>query len=162
MEWGTALKSGAVAGAIYGVFGGAIGLAYLLVMRDEVMQMLQSALSAQGDIPIPVESIYNITLFTSIPSGIIGGILAGLAFGIIFMLLKGEWPGKTPRLQGLFLALVLFVCLGVGEMFSPGNVVGPFFMMRFSFLPSIPFSFVAFLFFGYLTGMFWERFEKKR
>ncbi len=161
MEWKLGLKSGAVAGAIYGVLAGIIGLVYLIVMKEEVIQRIQAAIPSDVNIPISMEQLYTITLISSFPSGIVMGVIVGMVFGIIFLLLHDEWPGKTPRRQGLFLALFLFLFFGIAEMFSPENAAGGFFMLRFSYLPLIPFSFAAFLFFGYCLGMFWERFEKK-
>jgi hypothetical protein len=161
MEWGLALKSGAVAGAIYGFFAGIIGSVYMLAMREESIAKIQAAIPSGYDIPISMEDLYNISLMASIPSGIIMGAIIGLVFGVVFMVMKEDLIGKNLRIRGVCLSVLLFVALGVWELLQPENIIGALLLLRFSPLPLVPFSFAAFLALGYLQGMFWERFEKK-
>jgi hypothetical protein len=162
MKWVHALKSGAVAGAIYGVFAGIIGMVYLIVMKEQAIQKIQAAIPREANIPMSIDQIYSITMISSLPSAVIFGLIVGAVFGVMFGLMREELLGKNEKFKGLFLALLLLICLVVVEVFSPENMIGGFFMLRFSYLPLAPFSAAAFLVFGYLTGMFWERFEKKK
>jgi hypothetical protein len=162
MRWKLGLKSGAVAGAVYGAIAAIIGIIYMVVMREEVIQRIQAAIPSGTNIPISTEQLYTISLVFSLPSGIIMGVITGMVFGLVFLLMREELLGKNDRKKGFFLALLLLVCLALAEVFVPENAVGAFFMLRFSYLPLAPISAGAFLFLGYLTGMFFERFEKRK
>jgi vacuolar-type H+-ATPase subunit I/STV1 len=162
MKWGLALKSGAVAGAVYGVLAGIVGLAYMVAMKEEVIARMQAAIPQGVSIPMSMEDLYNISLAASVPSSMIMGVIVGMVFGIVFMLMKDELLGKNLRFRGMFLSVFLFAALGIWEIFYPENLIGGLLMLRFSPWPLIPCSFAAFLVLGYLQGMFWERFEKKK
>jgi thiamine transporter ThiT len=161
MEWKHGLKSGAVAGVIYGVFAGIINVVYMTAMREEIIERIQAAMPQGMSIPISIDQLYTITLISAFPSGIVMAVIVGMVFGVIFMLLREELLGNTPKKRGIFLSIILFAFFGLAEMFSAENAVGAFFMLRFSPWYLIPASFGAFLLLGYLTGMFWERFGKK-
>lgn len=161
MEWKKGLKTGAVAGVFYGIFAGIVNVVYMILMKDEVIAMIQAAIPQGISIPISMEDLYTISLISSLPSSILVGMFAGMAFGAIFLLLKGELIGKSSKFKGVFLALLLFIALGLSEMVEPGNAVGAFFQLRLSYLPLVPLSFAAFLSLGYFYGLFWDRFKKK-
>lgn len=161
MDWKLGFKSGAVAGAIYGVFVGIINVIYMVVAKEEVIQTMQAALSGV-EIPISMDQLYTISMISTVPSSAVMGVISGLVFGTVFLLLKDEMIGKGLKKKGLFFAVLLFICLGVAELYKAGNLAGAIFMLRFSYLPLVPLSFAAFLAFGYFLGMFWERFEKRK
>ena len=160
MEWKHGLKSGAVAGIIYGVFAGIINVVFMTAMRDEIIGRIQAAIPQGTSIPISMDQLYTITLIAAFPSALVMAVIVGMVYGVIFMVLREELMGKTARMKGIFLSIILFAFFGLAEMFSAENAVGAFFMLRFTPWYLIPASFVAFLILGYLTGMFWERFGK--
>ena len=162
MEWKHGLKSGAVAGVFYGILAGIVTVLFMMLTRETVMQRLQAVLSQNAQIPMSAEQLYDITLIASFPSSVIGGVLVGAIFGVIFVLMKNELIGKNAKIQGISLAILLFIALGVAELLGPENAIGAFFMIRFSSLPLVPLSFGALIGLGYFMGVFWERFEEKR
>jgi hypothetical protein len=162
MEWKHGLKSGAVAGVFYGILAGVVTVLFMILNKEKVMQGIQAVLSQNAQIPIPAEQLYSITLIASLPSSVIGGLLVGAIFGAIFVLMKNELIGKNAKIQGISLAILLFIALGVAELLGPENAIGAFFMIRFSSLPLVPLSFGAFLCLGYFMGVFWDRFGESR
>lgn len=157
MDWKRGLKSGAVAGIIYGVPAGGISALYMVLFKEKVIAMIQAAISGQG-IPISAEQLYNISLFSSFITSIFVGLIAGMVFGAVFTFMREELMGRNERMQGLFLSILLFACFGIAEIFFPENAIGAFMLLRLSHILLIPLSFGAFLLLGYLTGMFWVRF----
>lgn len=162
MEWKHGIKSGAVAGVFYGIIAGIVTVLYMLLNREMIIQRLQAVLSSNANIPISTDQLYDITLIASLPSSVIGGVLVGVIFGVIYVLMKKELIGKDAKKQGISLAILLFIALGVAEMVGPENAIGAFFMIRFSSLPLVPLSFGAFICLGYLMGVFWDRFGEAR
>jgi hypothetical protein len=160
MEWKHGIKSGAVAGVFYGILAGIVTVLFMILDKENIIQRIQAVISSNANIPISTEQLYNITLIASFPSSIIGGVLVGMIFGVIFVLMKKELIGKNSKMQGITLAILLFIALGVAELAGPQNAVGGFFMIRFTSLPLVPLSFGAFLALGYFMGVFWDRFEK--
>ncbi len=160
MEWKQGIKSGAVAGVFYGILAGIVTVLYMIIDKENIIQSIQAVISANANIPISTEQLYNISLIASFPSSIIGGVLVGMVFGVIYVLTKSELIGKNAKIQGVSLAILLFIALGVAELMGPGNAIGGFFMIRFSSLLLVPPSFGAFMVLGYLMGVFWDRFEK--
>lgn len=161
MEWKHGIKSGAVAGVFYGIIAGIVTVLYMLLNKEMLIERLQAVLSSNANIPISTDQLYNITLIASFPSSIIGGVLVGMIFGVIYVLMK-ELIGKDAKKQGISLAILLFIALGVAEMVGPENAIGAFFMIRFSSLPLVPLSFGAFICLGYFMGVFWDRFGDKK
>ncbi|MBN2331016.1 MAG: hypothetical protein JXC85_04310 [Candidatus Aenigmarchaeota archaeon] len=161
MEWKHGIKSGAAAGVFYGILAGIVTVLYMVLEKEKIVQMLQSVLSSNANIPISTEQLYSITLISSFPSAIFGGVLTGIVFGVIYVLMKDQMIGKSPKMRGISLAILLFMALGVAELFGPENAIGAFFMLRFSTPVLIPLSFGAFLALGYFMGMFWDRFGEK-
>lgn len=161
MEWGTGLKSGAASGAIYGVIAGILGYIYMLTMKEDVIARIQAAIPQGVSIPMSMDDLYNISLIAAVPSTIISGVILGLILGVVFMLMKEELMGKNLRLKGVFLTGFILVVAVVWELLYPQNLFGGFLLLRFSPIFIAPLSAIAFLAFGYLLGMFCERFEKK-
>lgn len=162
MEWKHGIKSGAVAGVFYGIIAGVITVIYMVLEKEKIMDMLQSVLSSNANIPISADQLYTISLISSFPSAVVGGVLAGMVFGVIYVLMKKELLGKNAKMQGVSLAVLLFIALGVAELLGPENAIGAFFMLRFSNILLIPLCFGAILALGYFTGIFWDRFGEKR
>ena len=162
MEWKHGVKSGAVAGVFYGIIAGIVTVLYMILNKEMLIERLQAVLSSNVNIPISTDQLYNITLISSFPSSIIGGVLVGMIFGVIYVLMKKELIGKDAKKQGISLAIILFIALGVAEMVGPENAIGAFFMIRFSSLLLVPLSFGAFIGLGYFMGVFWDRFGDKK
>lgn len=161
MEWKLGLKTGAVAGIVFGFIGVIINLLYMIAMKDEFVARIQSSLGGQS-IPISMDDLYNISLVFTVPSSIFMGIIAGMFFGIIFMLVRTELHGKNDKFKGLTLAILVIIAIVISEMAVPENILGSFFMFRSAFLLSVPLSIISTLLLGYLFGFFLMKFEKKK
>jgi hypothetical protein len=161
MDWGHGAKSGAVAGVFYGIVSGVIGMAYMFLMKEEVMARMQAALPSGVDIGIPMDTLYQISLMSAIPSGAIMGVIVGVIFGILFAATREELFGEKETIRGLSLAIIVFAGLGLAHMVFPNNIAGSIFLVNFTSLYVLPFSAAAMLLLGYMTGIFWVRFGEK-
>jgi hypothetical protein len=162
MDWGHGAKSGAVAGVVYGILSGIIGMAFMMSMKEEVMATMQAAIPSGVNIGMSMDTLYQISLMSVIPSSAIMGVIAGVIFGILFAGTREELAGEKETIRGVSLALILFAGLGLAHMVFPNNIAGSLFLLNFTTLYVLPFSAAAFLLMGYLTGMFWVRFSEKK
>lgn len=160
MKWGLGLKTGVVAGAIYGLLNGFVALAITIVMREELIKQIQAQFARLPyDIPITAEQIYPITVAMSIPGSIMGGLIVGAILGIVFLILYGELMGKDSKRKGLCFSILLIIGTGLAEIAFPGSGL-PLIMIQTSYLVFTPVNILFFLVFGYLLGKFYDRFKK--
>ncbi len=162
MDWGHGAKSGAVAGVVYGILSGIIGIAYMLSMKEEVMAKMQAAIPSGVNIGISMDTLYQISLISVIPSSAIMGVISGVIFGILFAGTREELFGEKETVRGISLAVIVFAGLGLAHMIFPNNIAGSLFLLNFTSLYLLPFSAAAMLLMGYLTGRFWVRFGKNQ
>jgi hypothetical protein len=151
-------KAGVVAGLIYGILSGIAGLIYLIVMKDDVISKISASLPS--NVPITAEQVYPLALGMSIPSSVIWGLIFGAIFGIFFAVIHEEWIGKNSRIKGLTLTLVILVLLAIGDILAPGNAAAGIFLIQMNWLPAAVLTSIFFLVFGYLLGMFFDRFGR--
>lgn len=162
MEWGRIFKTGAVAGAIYGVLNIAVVVLSFVFFREQIKELIQSAIppSLQANLPMGIDQLVDISMFTSAPGSVVGGIITGVITCFIFALIYNELIGKDSKRKGVFLCVLLLVAVALGELAYPG-VVGGIFMIQTRFILLAPLSAVLFLVFGYLLGNFYDKFEQR-
>ena len=160
MEWGRIFKTGAVSGAIYGVLNIAVVVLSFVFFREQMKELIQRAITPdiQARLPITIDQIVDMSMFSSIPGSIIGGVITGIIVCFIFALMYNELLGKDSKRKGIFLCVLLLVAVALGELAYPG-VVGGIFMIQTGFIMLAPLSVVFFLVFGYLLGKFYDKFE---
>ena len=143
-DFGRGVKAGACAGIIYGI----ISPIFLLISGG--YNYLYSTPSGNFLIMIWVFS----TLLTLLYS-IIYGIICGIIFGLIYAAVYDKIPGTSSTVKGIILSLLFWL------IFS-------FFILWFVFSPigrstifsnTIITSLLVYLVFGFLVGMFWDRFK---
>ncbi|NIO20663.1 MAG: hypothetical protein GTN76_07970 [Candidatus Aenigmarchaeota archaeon] len=160
MKWKPGLKTGVVAGAVYGFLTGIVALAITIVMKDDIIKQIQAQFaSVPYDIPITAEQVYPITVAMSIPGAIMSGLIVGAILGIIFMILHGELLGKNSKRKGLCFVILLIIGTGIAELAFPGSGL-PLVMVQTTFIMFTPLNILFFLAFGYLLGRFYDRFNK--
>jgi len=160
MKWGLGLKTGVVAGAIYGLLSGIVTLAITIVMREDIINQIQAQFARlPQDIPITAEQIYPITVVMSIPGSVIGGVIVGAILGIVFLVLYGELLGKNSKRKGLCFAILLIIGTGLAELAFPKSGL-PLIMIQTTYIMFTPVNILFFLVFGYLLGKFYDRFKK--
>ncbi len=162
MDWGRIFKTGAVAGAIYGVLNIAVVVLSFVFFREQIKELIQSAIppDLQSSIPMSIDQLVDISMFSSVPSSIVGGIIPGIIVCFIFALMYNELLGKDSKRKGIFLCFLLLIGIGLGELAYPG-VIGGIFMVQTRYILLTPLSVVFFLVFGYLLGNFYDKFEQK-
>lgn len=160
MNWGRILKTGVVAGLVYGFLQGTVALLSYVFYREEIVKIITSSIPRNVNIPMTAEELADIGMISAIPDSLIGGIISGIIFAFIFALMYGELMGNRPETKGLFLSVLLAVAVGLGELAYPG-VLGGIFLVTTRFLMLAPLSFVFFIVLGYLSGMFYRRFGEE-
>lgn len=154
-------KAGVVAGAIYGVLAGIVGIIYLIAKKDEIIAMLNGQLSSLGvNVPMTAEQLYPMTIIGAPINAIISGLIIGAVLGVVFSLLREELIGKNNRIRGVCFSVLILIALGIGELAAPNLSMG-FILINTGFLPSAVLGVIFFLAFGYLLGMFYDRFKPK-
>ncbi len=156
MNLGHVIKTGAVSGLIYGILQGGVSLLSYIFYREQIIEMIQK--SIPSNIPISIEQIVNIGMVMSMPSSAIAGIFVGILTSVIFSLIHRELMGKNSKVKGVFLCVLISVAVIIGEFIQP-NVTSGLFMIHTRFPVLAPLSFACFLIFGYLLGMFYDRFR---
>jgi hypothetical protein len=73
-------------------------------------------------------------------------------------MMYSELIGKNSKRKGLFLAILLLMGIILGELALQG-VVGGLFLFQTRFIMLTPLNAVFFLVFGYVIGMFYDKFE---
>ena len=160
MEWGHILKTGAVSGAIYGVLQGIASILSYVFYRGEIIKLIQSSLPKNVEIPMTTEQLADMGMMFAIPGAIIGGLIAGIIFTFIFAIMFNELIGKTSAKKGLLLSVLLTVAIALGEITYQG-VLGGIFLVTTRFIMIAPLSFAFFIALGYITGMFYDKFDEK-
>lgn len=158
MEWGRLFKTGLVSGIIYGVLQGIVSMLSYVFYREQIIETIRAALPSNVEIPMTMEQLADIGMMFAIPGSIVGGIIAGLVFAFIFSVLYGELVGKDSKRKGLFLSILLLIAIVLGELAYRG-VLGGLFLFQTSFVMITPLNAVFFIVLGYLTGMFYDKFE---
>lgn len=158
MDWGRFLKTGVVAGIIYGILQGIVTMLSYVFYREQIIEIIRSSIPSNIEIPMTMEQLADIGMMTAIPGSIIGGIIAGLIFAFIFSLMYSELIGKNSKRKGLFLAILLLIGIIIGELALQG-VVGGLFLFQTKFIMLTPLNAVFFLVFGYVIGIFYDKFE---
>ena len=162
MEWGRIFKTGAVAGAIYGAMNIIVVMLSFAFYRDDIKKLIESSIPSayKSQIPMTMDQLVDISMYTSVPGSIVGGIIAGIIVCFIFALMYGELMGKDSKRKGLFLTILLTIAIVLGELAYPG-ILGGIFAVNTRFLMIAPISIALFIIFGYILGNFWERFGEK-
>ena len=160
MDWGRFLKTGLVSGIIYGILQGIVSTLSYVFYREEIIALIRSSLPSNIEIPMSMEQLADIGMMFAIPGSIIGGIIAGLVFAFIFSVMYNELLGKDSKRKGLFLSLLLLVAIVLGELAFQG-VLGGLFLFQTRFIMLTPLNAIFFLVLGYMTGIFYDRFENK-
>ena len=161
MDKGRVAKAGAVAGVIYGFLSAIAGIIYMVVMREEVISTIRTALSAYGDLPITAEDVYPMSLVGAIPGGLINGLIVGVILAFVFAIIYKELIGKNSMIKGLCFSILILIAVGLGEMAAPGLSAG-IILLNSRFLPSLALGVLFFLAYGYLLGMFYDRFGQHK
>ena len=161
MKWNLALKSGAVAGAIYGLLSGFVALAVAILNKDQIIEQIQAQFANIPNVPVTAEDVYPLTLAAAVPGAIFSGLIIGIVLGVVFMLLREDLLGKNSAMKGVCLSGLLLIGLGIGEAISPGTSLA-FVMVQTSFILLTPVNVVLFLLFGFMLGKFHDRFESKK
>jgi hypothetical protein len=162
VERSACAKGGLAAGAIYGLLTGIVSTAYIVLMKEQVIAQIRIALaSVPGGVPITAEDIYPITLISAIPSALIYGVILGAILGMVFSFFYAELMGKNSRMKGLLFSILIIVALAIGEAAAPNHSLG-IIMVNTNFLPLAPVGVALFLLFGFLNGVFYDRFSCKK
>ncbi len=157
MDKGRIAKAGAVAGVIYGFLTAIAGMVYMVMMREEVISSIRTALSGYGNLPITAEDIYPMALMGAIPGGLINGLIVGIILAFVFAVLYNELIGKNSMIKGLCFSVLILIAVGIGEMAAPRLSAG-LILLNSNFLPSLALGVIFFLAYGYLLGMFYDKF----
>ena len=157
MDWGRILKTGAVAGIIYGFLQGIVSLLSYVFYREEIIKMITSSIPKNVNIPMSVEELADIGMISTIPGSLVGGIVTGIIFAFIFRLMYKELIGSKDETKGLFLSVLLAAGVGLGELAYPG-VLGGIFLINTHFVMLLPLNFAFMLVLGYSSGMFYKKF----
>jgi hypothetical protein len=160
MDWGRLFKTGAVAGVIYGILQGIVATFSYVFYREQIIEIIRSAIPSNAQIPMTMEQLADMGMMFAIPGSIFGGIIAGIIVAFIFSVLYEELMGRDSKKKGIFLAFLLLICIGLGELAYAG-VLSAMFMVQTKFIMLAPLSAIFFLALGYLTGMFYDKFEDK-
>jgi hypothetical protein len=158
MDFSRILKTGAVSGAIYGVLQGIVSVLSYVFYRQDIIDLIRASIPSGVDIPMTMDQLADIGMITAIPGSIIGGIIAGIIVAFIFSLMHEDLWGKNDKIKGVFLCVLLTIAILLGEALYPNGIVAGLFMVQTRFLMLTPLSVAFFIFSGYLTGMFYERF----
>lgn len=140
IEWSKGLKAGALSGIIYGAVN-----------------------ALTSDIISSLRWDYNISfyVFFSAIWGIIPGLIIGLIIGAVFAAVYRLLPGTTSLVKGIGLSILswfLFSFLFQHIIFKYPSYVSKYDQRE------ILVSLILFIFFGFLLGIFWDKFsilEKK-
>ncbi|UCD13347.1 MAG: zinc ribbon domain-containing protein [Thermoplasmatales archaeon] len=135
-DLGKGLKAGAVAGVIYGAVG-------------EVIKQIVYSLS-WGD------RIYYYVFFSAIP-GAIYGLILGIIIGLIFAVAYKSLPGTTSIVKGLIISI--FSWLIFSFLFQYIIIYYRFYFSE-RYQITIIADLILFIFFGFLLGVFWDKFGK--
>ncbi|MBN2042650.1 MAG: hypothetical protein JW754_02490 [Candidatus Aenigmarchaeota archaeon] len=154
-------KAGAVAGVIYGFLTAIAGIVYMVMMKEEVITTIRTALSAYGNLPITAEDLYPMSLAGAIPGGLINGLIVGIILAFVFAIIYNELIGKNSMIKGVCFSVLILIGIGIGEMAAPGISAG-LILLNSRFLPSLALGVIFFLAYGYLLGMFYDRFGKPK
>lgn len=161
VERSACAKGGLAAGAIYGLLTGIVNTAYILLMKEQVIAQISRALASVQGVPITAEDVYPITLISAIPGAMIYGVILGAILGMVFSFFYTELMGKGSRMKGLLFSILIIVALAIGEAAAPGYSMG-LIMVNTNFLPLAPVGVALFLLFGFLNGVFYDRFSCKK
>jgi hypothetical protein len=162
MDFARVLKTGAAAGAIYGVLQGIVAVLSFVFYREQIIEVMRAAIPSGVNIGMTMDQLANISMMTAIPGSVIGGIISGIIVSFIFSLMYGELMGKDSRRKGIFLCILLTIGVVLGELAYPGGFVGSILLIQTGYLMLAPLSIAFFLCLGYLTGIFYDRFEDSK
>ena len=155
----TDYKRGAEAGIKAGIVQGIISIIFVLILVvffwREILESSGYNLSniAESDFLNAVGDITPILVI----SGIIGGIIFGLIIGLIYAGIYKSIPGSTSIRKAWVLSIVgwsVFTLLPNNNTFNIS--------IRFFIIGSVIFGLINWLIYGYLLGMFWNKYEEKR
>jgi hypothetical protein len=161
MDFSRVLKTGVVAGAIYGVLQGIVSVLSYIFYREQIIETIRASIPSNANIPMTMDQLANIGMVFAVPGSIIGGIIAGIIICFIFSLMYVELLGKDSKRKGVFLSLLILAAVAAGELAYPG-VIGGIFMVQTRFILLAPLSGAFFVVLGFMLGLFYDRFDTKR
>ncbi len=160
MNLSLVFKTGLASGVIHGILQGVISLLTFVIYREQIIETIRNSIPSNVNIPFTVEQLADMGMMFAIPGSIIGGMIAGVIVCFIFSFMYHELLGKNSKVKGIFLCALLLVGVIFGEFVYPG-VVGGIFLLNTRYLLLLPASFAFFLVFGYVMGMFYDKFGKE-
>ena len=143
------IKSGLVAGIVYGVLDSVFAILAVIMFKDQVLASLGQYITNYPSLfsNITAMDLYNLSIALIPMIAIIGGILLGLVFGAIFGYAYDRIPGRIPSLKGILFGLILWVVLNV--------LIGLLDVTEFGwyyYLAGIAGGLVATVAYGYILG----------
>ena len=100
--------------------------------------------------------MYVFAILASIPFSIIGGVIIGLIIGLIYAAAYHVIPGSSSIIKGLVVALLLWLILSILPILILGSYLTGSYSSTFEL--AILNGLILYLFFGFLLGLFWDRF----
>jgi hypothetical protein len=156
------LLRGAKAGAISGVFSGAVispimnlGGNFVSSLRARLLNLPYSSFESW------IASIMQPWFLASIIMSIIFEVILGSIFGLIFAVLYDKLPGKTPKRKGFVMSIIYWLAIPMGisifRSIRYDGLIGLcwFFMGSGIWLTAL--GLIPSLLWGYLLGRFWAR-----
>jgi len=159
MNFSRVLKAGAVSGIIYGVMQGFVALLSYVFYREQIIAMIRASIPSNVNIPMTMDQLADIGMMAAIPGSIIGGIIAGIIVCFVFSLMYEELMGRNSKRKGLFICILIAAGIVLGELAYPGGLVGSILLVQTRYLMLAPLSIAFFIIFGYIMGVFYDRFE---
>lgn len=149
-QFGRGAKAGVLAGLISGVISGVFLYLELQVYKSQIITTIQNALPAGSNLDASALANFAI-LFVPVVM-IFGGLIGGLILGLIFAAVQDKYMKRQSLpIRGLIFGLILFVidiALNLGSVnYGPGALAS-----------GLVFSLIGSLIFGYLLGLFFQKF----
>ena len=109
------IKSGLVAGIIYGILDSVFSILLVISFRAQVIAALGRYIAQNPAFfqNISATDLYNLSISLIPLLALIGGILLGLIFGAAFGYAYDRIPGGRPFLKGIVFGLSLWIVLNV-------------------------------------------------
>lgn len=149
-QYGRGAKAGLLAGLISGVISGVFLYLELQSFKGQIITTIHNALPAGSTLDASALANFAILLVPVIM--IFGGLIGGLILGLIFAAVEDKYMKKQSLpMRGLIFGLILFVidvALNLGSVnYGSGALVS-----------GLGISLVGALIFGYLLGLFFQKF----